>query len=164
MKYLLRTLSKYKSYTIINVVGLSLGITCALILFLMIDYLTSIDRYHEKRDRTFRIVTLSKTNGRDDFNSGVPVPLIDAVANDFPELEIVAPVFNELSGRVLIGEGESRKIFEEDEGIAFCDDRLYQILDRTEINVIHFHNRIRSCFQKPGQESISVPWTSLENR
>ena len=153
MKLLIRTLIKNKAYTLINVVGLSLGIACAVILYLLVSNLTSIDDYHEKADRIYRVVTKSKNNGQDDYNSGVPVPLIDAMKNEFFEFEIVAPVYYILSGRVVIGEGNNQRTYEESEGIAYCDGRLYQLLDRKWIN-----GNKETSLKEPNQVVLSESW------
>lgn len=135
-KITFRTILREKVYAIINVLGLALGITCSIVIYLVVSSLTGIDDYHTKRDRIYRVVTESINNGRKTYNSGVPTPLIKAFEVDFPEMEIVAPVDYVLSGRIIINkEADSgSNIFEEREGIAFCDERLYQILDRKWIH------------------------------
>jgi len=129
-KITFRIILREKVYTTINVLGLALGITCSIVIYLVVSSLTGIDDYHTKRGRIYRVFTESINNGRKTYNSGVPIPLIKAFEIDFPEMEIVAPVDYVLSGRIIINkEADSRSnIFEEREGIAFCDERLYQIL------------------------------------
>lgn len=67
----IRNIKRNLSYTTINVFGLALGITCSLVLFLMITFYTSFDNYHDNKDRIFRVVTSSENNGREDYFAGV---------------------------------------------------------------------------------------------
>ena len=74
----LRHMSRQRGYTAINVLGLALGLVCAILIFLYVRYELSYDRYHEKADRIYR-VTLNDT-ARSPRELG---PLLQA---DFPEV------------------------------------------------------------------------------
>ena len=52
-----RNLKKYKIYSFINILGLTIGMTCAILISLLIQFELSYDRYHEKADRIVRLVT-----------------------------------------------------------------------------------------------------------
>src|SRR5688500_7545445 len=84
-----RNISRQKGSTIINLSGLTLGITCSLVLFLMVAYLSSFDNFHTKRDRIYRVVNQSEGNQGTQYQSGVPAVLPDAFRGDFPEAEQV---------------------------------------------------------------------------
>ena len=58
----IRNLLRQKANTAISLTGLTLGLTCSFILFLIIIHGNSFDTYHHHRDRIFRIVTQSKGN------------------------------------------------------------------------------------------------------
>ncbi len=57
VKVALRNIKRHKGYSFINIVGLSLGIACVLIISLMINYELSYDDFHEKKDRIYRVYT-----------------------------------------------------------------------------------------------------------
>jgi hypothetical protein len=76
-----RSLSKHKAYSIINVLGLTLGIASCLIIFLVVQYELSYDKFNSKADRTYR-VTLNAI----DFNPSVSLEIAAPLRNDFPEL------------------------------------------------------------------------------
>src|SRR5688572_14519652 len=86
----LRSLSRAKTTTLLNLAGLTLGITGSLILFLIVNNGKSYDRYHSKFDRIYRAVTQSKGNNGDTYTQGIPPPLPDAFRNDFSEADEVA--------------------------------------------------------------------------
>ena len=55
LKIALRNLARYKQMTLINVLGLSVGMAACIIMLLFVQYELSYDRYHEKADRIYRI-------------------------------------------------------------------------------------------------------------
>ncbi len=52
-----RSLRKNKGHAFVNVAGLALGITCSIVIFLIIRFELSYDNYHDESHRIFRIVT-----------------------------------------------------------------------------------------------------------
>lgn len=81
-----RSLLREKLNTIINILGLTLGITGALILFLIVHHGHSYDTYHTNADRIFRVVSKDKDVMGESYTQGIPVGLPDAFRNDFPAL------------------------------------------------------------------------------
>ncbi|MBA4054826.1 MAG: hypothetical protein C0490_08955, partial [Marivirga sp.] len=66
LKTAFRNLLREKTSTFINVSGLTMGITCSLVLFLLIRHLISFDTYHSKKERIYRVVNQSDGNqGKD---------------------------------------------------------------------------------------------------
>lgn len=114
-----RNLSKHKAYSIINVMGLTLGIASCLVIFLVVQYELSYDKFNSKADRTYR-VTLNAI----DFNPCVSLAIAAPLRNDFPELEEVSQVLYRGSSLITIGQ----KKFEE-EGSAFADEYFSSVFD-----------------------------------
>jgi len=52
----LRTLLRYKVASLISVLGLALGMACALLIFLFVQFELSFDRFHKNRDRIHRVM------------------------------------------------------------------------------------------------------------
>ena len=57
----LRNLLRKKSFSAINISGLAVGIAACLLIFLVIEFETSFDAFHAKRDRIYRVVTQYNT-------------------------------------------------------------------------------------------------------
>jgi len=55
-KIALRHIRKYKMYAVLNIIGLVVGFTCSLLIFLYIRYEMSYDTYHENKDTIYRVV------------------------------------------------------------------------------------------------------------
>jgi len=73
-KTTLRTLSKNKTYALINISGLALGIVCALAIFLIIRLQTSFDTYHDDPQNIYRIVRAENEFGEIKHSPGIPYP------------------------------------------------------------------------------------------
>jgi putative ABC transport system permease protein len=114
-----RSLNKYKSYSIINVLGLTLGIASCLVIFLVVKYELGYDKFNSKAKRTYR-VTLNAI----DFNACVSMAVAPALRNDFPELEEVSQVWYQESGLVTIGQSKY-----EEKGYAYADKYFSSIFD-----------------------------------
>lgn len=84
-----RALWKNRSHTAINMIGLALGITSALILFLVVRFELSFDNYHADADRIYRVVTERSRYDKLDYTAGVTYPLPDAMRQDFPDIELI---------------------------------------------------------------------------
>src|SRR6195952_3407019 len=85
---------KHKLFTLINVIGLSIGISAALVIYLIVNYDFTFDKFHKDGDRIYRIVTNYSFSGDVGYNSGINGPMVEAVKNDVTGLEGTAPFFN----------------------------------------------------------------------
>lgn len=84
-----RNLRKNKTYAGINILGLSLGIGCSILIFALVRYHLSFDNFHPDKDRIYRVVTEFHDEIAD-YTQGVPTPLGKAFRNDFNYAERVA--------------------------------------------------------------------------
>ena len=74
IKTAFRSLLKNKGFTVLNVLGLSLGLaSCLLIIFYVVDEL-SYDRYNTKADRIYRLNNAIKFGGMEDLYAVTPAP------------------------------------------------------------------------------------------
>jgi putative ABC transport system permease protein len=123
-----RNLWKNKSYTFINILGLSSGIACAVLIFTLVSYQFSFDTFHPASDRVYRIVTEYHYDGTE-YQPGVPQPLGKAFRNDFSFIEKSARVFTYDDALIsLPGEKEVKK-FQEDDGVAYAEPEFFDIFN-----------------------------------
>ena len=87
----LRNISRYMSYAVINVLGLALGMACALVIFALVSHHLSYDTFHPDSDRIYRWVTEQR---RDDisYTAAVPPLLGKVIRDDYTFAEKVARV------------------------------------------------------------------------
>lgn len=100
LKIILRTLRKQKSFTIIHVLGLSLGLACCLFIYLFITHELSFDGYHSKANHIYRVNETTTNYSGTEHSGGTPFPLAEALRLDIPELETVAKIYIQSNGIV----------------------------------------------------------------
>jgi len=86
LKLTFRNLVKHRSYSVINIFGLTLGMTCCLLIFAYIGYELSFDRFHSKEDRIYRIITKYTLDGTTQELPNSTAPLAPTLVADFPEV------------------------------------------------------------------------------
>jgi putative ABC transport system permease protein len=125
-----RSLLRNKSYTIINITGLAIGIAACLLIFLVIHFETSFDNYHTKKDHIYRVITERKTPDGIKYKGGVPLPTASALRIDYPQLPQVASVFNNYDLQLNITDvatGEVKKFKGDD--VYFAEPQMFDIFD-----------------------------------
>lgn len=82
-----RSLTKHKFYSFINVIGLATGIAACLVILLFIQSELSYDQHHEKADRIYRINGEIKFGGNHYKLAVASAPLGSTLAQGYPEIE-----------------------------------------------------------------------------
>lgn len=91
LKIAWRNLLRHKSFSLINILGLSAGIAACIIIFLYVQYELTYDRHNTKADRIARVVATVHAPGTTDMEFGTaPYPMADALKRDFPEIASTA--------------------------------------------------------------------------
>ncbi len=130
----IRNLMRHKSFALINLLGLAVGLAATIIIFLFINHELSYDRFHDNFDRIYRVNNLLEMSGDHSLRAPVtdgtmPPMLSDAV----PGIEAVTRV-DYTSVEIRDGEnrfrGISRLIVDED----FLNIFSFRIIDGNAIN------------------------------
>jgi putative ABC transport system permease protein len=87
LRIALRNFRKDKWYSLLNVLGLTLGITFALFLIFYIKDELSYDRFNDKADRIVRIVSYIQERDKNTNWTITQMPLAATLKKDFPEVE-----------------------------------------------------------------------------
>lgn len=106
-----RNLIKDKFYSIINIFGLMIGVTCGMLLFLYVTDELSYDRHHTKADRIYRIVSYIREPDKINHWVSTQPPLVKTLKQDYPFVENYTRFFS--NGRVMFRVGE-QKFYEEE--------------------------------------------------
>lgn len=128
-----RNLARNKSYTVINVTGLAVGIAVCVMIFIIIQYQTGFDNFHTKKDRIYRVLTEYHHAGSADVSYGkdlsFPMPL--GLKTAFPQIKQVAPVFASHDDQLLIPGNNSNQVkeFKEQRGVFFAGPSFFKIFD-----------------------------------
>lgn len=122
-----RSLLKNKALTLINIVGMGVGLAACWMIMLYAWDEWSYDKHFENGDRIFRVAT-STEEGK---WAGTPAPLAEALRNEFPEVENSARLlkFPQLEKMLLKFEREGdRDQFYETNGY-YVDSTFFELFD-----------------------------------
>ena len=133
LKTAFRSLARKKTYSIINIAGLAVGIAVCIVIFIIIQFQTSFDTFHLKKDRIYRVLTEShhEDAGNISYAKNVPFLMPEGLKTAFPQLEQVAPVYashnDEL--QVLDDNGTPLKNFKEQSGVFYTSPSFFKMFD-----------------------------------
>ncbi len=116
-----RSIKRNLSFSVINISGLSIGLTLVIILLVWLQFEFSFDKFHENADRIFRVVVEFEGEKSSDNFADTPAPLGAALKKDIPEVEDYVRFGN--LGRVLVNY-ENEQYWEE---IRLADPSIFKI-------------------------------------
>ncbi len=87
IKYSLRSFKRQRAYIIINILGLSIGIACSILIALFVINEAGYDKFNVKKDRIFRLVLNGKIGGQEITGAFTAAPIGPTMAREFPEVE-----------------------------------------------------------------------------
>jgi putative ABC transport system permease protein len=126
-----RNLLKRKFYTLINVAGLAIGMTCCVLISVYLYHENSYDQYHTKRDRIYRVVQTFRSvepgatlaaPSPPDYQVWGCAPVGPALQADFPEIEKVVQFMS--PANFLLQRGDKR--FQQD-NLLFMDSTAFDV-------------------------------------
>jgi len=88
-----RNFKKHQVYSIINISGLAIGLTCCILIMLYVQDEFSYDRFQKNSARVYRVISDEITNGQTRHLASTSGPLAPALRTDFPEIENVVGLF-----------------------------------------------------------------------
>jgi putative ABC transport system permease protein len=96
-----RQLTSNTFYSVINILGLALGLACCFLIYVYVADELSYDRFHQKRDRIYRIVETFKT-GESLVTTGLtPYKLALDLKQQFPEIEKVVRIDYDIASDIV---------------------------------------------------------------
>jgi len=128
-----RSLTRNRNYTIINIAGLAVGIAVCMMIFMIIQYQTSFDEFHSKKDRIYRVLTESHHADAStiSYAKNVPFPMPEGLKAEFPQIEQVAPIYASHNDELqtLDANGAPVKNFKEQSGVFYTAPSFFKIFD-----------------------------------
>lgn len=110
LKISLRTLIKDKTYSFLNITGLTIGITCSLFLLMYIMHELSYDRYHKNAPNIYRVVSNIKETDNAFTWAVAQIPLAEELRDNYPEVKNAVRFFG--TGRTLY-KNDEKQFYEE---------------------------------------------------
>jgi putative ABC transport system permease protein len=96
-----RSLAKQRFFTIINVLGLAIGMSFSLLLVAMVSYISTYDTFHTNRERIYRVISHASQTGIDDRDyATAPPPLAENLRKDITGVEKVVRINRTLNAEM----------------------------------------------------------------
>lgn len=119
-----RNLLRHKVYSAINILGLAIGISACVLIFLFVRDELTYEEHFDKADRIFRITNDINLQGQTDRFALTPFPLADNLKKDYPVIEAITRVMP--IGKQTVWYQE--KAFNE-ENVFFADSTFFRIFN-----------------------------------
>jgi ABC-type antimicrobial peptide transport system permease subunit len=87
LKTALRSFLKQKGYTIINILGLTVGIVSSLLILLWIQDEVNKDKFHEHDATLYQVMRFMTVDGETLTTTSIPKPLAETLEAEYPEVE-----------------------------------------------------------------------------
>lgn len=160
----LRSIWRNKVFSLINILGLVVGITAALVVYLLVHYENSFDKFQNDGDRMYRVVSNIHFSGDSVKNSGVAVPVAAAMRENIPAVTTAALYFvNDVTGRITVaGKDFKNKSYD----IIYADKNYFDLVNyqwlygtpetslREPFTVVLSESRVKKYF--PGLTPVQV--------
>ena len=126
-KSVVRNIHRHRIHSIVNIVGLALGMACTMVILLWVRYELSFDRYHDKAERIYRLVTdfhFGSFQGKYAVSNHPAGPTLQ---RDYPEVE-KSVRFHSVWGNSLVRYKEKRFI---QHGLFYADNTVFDVFTLT---------------------------------
>ena len=145
-KQIIRSLWRHKSFTLINLLGLSIGIAAVVLIFLIADYEKSFDSFHSDSEQLYRVVSKTERADKIEYDANVPYPTGRFLREEYPGVQATQLHFSTKMS-VRIGNEEP---FREKE-VVFADSLFFKILDFGSIEDFWISGNQGTALTRPGQ-------------
>ncbi len=126
-----RTLWKNKVFSAINVLGLAIGISASLVIFLLVSYHFSFDKFEKDNERIYRVVSEFDFSGEAYYNQGVTSPLGSALKKELTGFDAVIP-FRTWDGDAKVtipaASGKEPLVLKHENKLVFADGNYFALL------------------------------------
>jgi hypothetical protein len=126
-----RTLWKNKLFTAINILGLAIGISASLVIYLLVNYHFTFDKFEKDGDRIYRVVSNFTFSGETYRNSGVTYPMGPALKKELTGLDAVVPFRtwdDDVKVSVPVEKGKDPVVFKKQKDFVFADESFFKLI------------------------------------
>ncbi|WPU91087.1 FtsX-like permease family protein [Mucilaginibacter sabulilitoris] len=151
-KIAFRNFRRHKLFTFINIIGLSIGISSALVIYLIVHFDFTFNQSFPDGDRIYRVVSNYTFAGEEAHNRGVSGPVPEAVRTAVSGVEITAPFFNLSQPNVLIPTKSGMPVkFKIQDNVILTDSRYFNLLSYTWLA-----GNVKTALNEPNQVVLTT--------
>ena len=134
LKSAVRNFLRHKTFTLLNVIGLSLGIAASLLILQYVKYERSFDKFHTRAQDIYRIQYNGYQSGKLRFECAAAVPAVGpALKNNFPEVKQFTRLYP-VSGVVSYESPDRGLISFREERMQITDPAIFEVFDFKLVN------------------------------
>jgi putative ABC transport system permease protein len=122
-----RALLKNKTYSVINIIGLSVGTLCCLYILLYVQEQYSYDKHHKQAENIYRITTDLTVGGDRHNNATSSPPIAPAMKNDFAEVAEYTRIIPTISVKQHLLLYKEKSLYEKD--AVFVDSAFFNVFN-----------------------------------
>ena len=124
-----RSFWRNKVFSFINILGLAVGISASLVIFLIVYHEFSFESFQKDKDRIYRVVTDMHFPDQEFKNSGVPLPMAPAVTRELTGIELAVPFHLEkMKVAVQAAHNSKPDVYKNQEHIIYATDTYFKLV------------------------------------
>lgn len=123
-----RNFRKHKVFSVINITGMAIGISAALVIYLVVQFEFSFEKFRKDNGRIYRVVSDMTFPGEQVFkNSGVPMPLPAAAKTELTGIELLTHFITAWDSKVQVAVPGSQQpvVFKKQNDIIYADEAYF---------------------------------------
>jgi putative ABC transport system permease protein len=121
-----RNIKKNRFYSVLNIFGPAIGITCAILILLYVQEELQFDKHNSKYDRIYRLESDFNISGKATLAALVPMPMAPTLKDEYPEIKEIAR-FAGFGIQDILFQYKDLKFFEDK--IYFADSTVFKVFD-----------------------------------
>ncbi|HYC27764.1 MAG TPA: ABC transporter permease [Chitinophagaceae bacterium] len=146
LKQIFRSLWRYKSFSIVNILGLSVGIAAVVLIFLIADYEKRFDRLSAGSQNIYRVVHKGQSGGKTEYSGAVPYPTARLLRNELPGV-LATEIHHSNDATVRIANNSP---FEE-KNVVFADSLFFDVFDFAAIDKFFITGDAKRALSAPNK-------------
>src|SRR5690242_5925415 len=124
----IRNFRRNKSYSIINSLGLAVGIAACLLIFLIVQYESSFDNFHPKKNSIYRVGTEFHNQDGVSYSPGICFAATPALRTDFPQINEVASIFQN-GGQIAVEDGTTQQRKLQEDNFYYAEPQFFSLFN-----------------------------------
>jgi ABC-type antimicrobial peptide transport system permease subunit len=151
-KIAFRNFWRHKLFTLINIIGLSIGISSALVIYLIVHFDFTFNQSFPDGNRIYRVVSNYTFSGEEAHNRGVSGPVPEAVRTGVSGVEISAPFFELSQPNILISTKSGVPVkFKIQDNVILTDVHYFTLLNYTWLA-----GNVKTALNAPNQVVLTI--------
>ncbi len=120
-----------KIFSLINILGLAIGISASLVIYLIVQYDFSFDKFHKDPEHIYRLVSNFSFAGESVRNSGITYPMGNAARKEMTGLDLIVPfrmMDSDTKISVPVSDDKKPTVYKKQKNIIGADESYFKLI------------------------------------